>query len=221
LTFQKEDTDADIFSNPLATRLRPVNYRPVLGREEALGEDVVCDLGQTFKIMFGQFDALRDTWVRCMAMKIHVAEPEAGRYVLFKARLMTLDTYNWTLIMLTDDEPQSALWSLANTLLEEVQDGVACFDNTAVFAFPMSEGSELSLDVALAENLNNMNDLNQWASNGNGYLENIPWSRMSSKSVNFSSSSMSWIVGGWAQREANWYVSQNSVTVMMKKNFKL
>jgi hypothetical protein len=195
-----------------------VNYRPVLGGDEALTEDVVRDLGQTFEIMFGQFDALRDR-VMCMAMKIYVAEPEAGRYVLFKARLITLNPYKWTLVMLTDDEPQSALWSLANTLLEEVQDGVAWFNNTAVFAFPTSEGSELGLDVALAENLNNMNDLNQcqWASNG--YLENIPWSRMSSKSVYFSSSSMSWIVGRLAQREANSYVSQNSVTVMMKRSF--
>lgn len=109
---------------------------------------------------------------------------------------MTLDTHNWTLVKLTDDESQSALWSLANTLLEEVQDGVACFNKTAVFALPPSERSEFGLDVALTENLNNMNDLNQLAVNV--HLENIPWSRMSSKSVYFSSSSMSWIVGGWA-----------------------
>jgi hypothetical protein len=30
---------------------------------------------------------------------------------------------------------------------------------------------------------------------------------------------MSWTVGGWLQREANWYVSQNSVPVMMKNLF--
>lgn len=172
MTFQKEDTDADVFSNPLATRLRPVNCGPVLGGDEALTEDVVCDLGQKFEVMFGQFDALNGSWVRRMAMKIYVADPEAGRYVLFEAGLMTLDTHNWTLVKLTDDESQSALWSLANTLLEEVQDGVACFNKTAVFALPPSERSEFGLDVALTENLNNMNDLNQWASNV--HLENIP-----------------------------------------------
>jgi len=112
LTFQKEDIDADIFSNPLATGLSPVNYRPVFGGEVALAEDVVGNLPQKFKIMFAQFDALRGSWVRCvvamaMAMKIDVAEPEAG----------------WNIV---DDELQSALWSLANTLLKEVQEGVAC-----------------------------------------------------------------------------------------------
>jgi hypothetical protein len=71
-----------------------VNYRPVFGGEEALAEDVVGKLGQTFKSMFGQFDALRNSWVRCIAMKINVFEPEAGWYVLFKVRLMTLNTYN-------------------------------------------------------------------------------------------------------------------------------
>ena len=63
--------------------------------------------------------------------------------------------------MLTDDELQSALWSLANALLKEVQDGVTRFDNATVPAFPMYEGSVLSLDVALAENLNDMNDFDQ------------------------------------------------------------
>ena len=194
-----------------------MNYRPVFWGDEALAEDVVGNLGQTFKLIFGQFDALRGSWVRCVAVEIDVGKPEAGWYVLFNVRLMTLNTFHWKPIMLTDEELQSGLRSLANTLLEEVQDRVAWFNNTTVFAFPACEGSELSFDIALAENLNNMNDFNQLVSNG--YLEHIPWSRMSSKSPNFSSSSMSWIVGGWAHREANWYVSQNSVTVMMKKDF--
>jgi hypothetical protein len=155
LILQKEDTDADIFSNPLATRKRPVNYRPVFGGEVTLVEDVVGNLSQTIKIMFAQFEALRSSWVGCVAMKIDVAEPEAGWYVLFKVRLITL-THYWTLVMLTDDESQSGLRSLANTLIEEVQDGVAWFNNTTVFAFPTCEGSVLSLDVALAENLNDM-----------------------------------------------------------------
>lgn len=47
------------------------------------------------------------------------------------------------------------------TVLEEVQDGVACFNNTTVFTFPMCVGSVLSLDVALAENLNDMNYFDQ------------------------------------------------------------
>lgn len=52
---------------------------------------------------------------------------------------------------------------------------------------------------------------------------NIPWSRMSSISVNFSSSSMSWTVGVWlwCKWEAIAYVTQKSVIVMMKTFFKL
>jgi hypothetical protein len=92
LTLQKEDIDADIFSNPLATRF-PVNYRPAFGGEIALVEDVVGNMSQKFKIMFAQFDALRGSWVRCVAMKIDVAEPEAGWYVLCKVRLAILNTY--------------------------------------------------------------------------------------------------------------------------------
>ena len=63
--------------------------------------------------------------------------------------------------MLTDDKLQSALWSFGDTVLEEVHDGVARFNNTAVFAFPIHEGSILRLDVALAENLNDMNNFGQ------------------------------------------------------------
>jgi hypothetical protein len=66
-----------------------------------------------------------------------------------------------TPVTLTDDELQSALWSLANTVLEEVQDEVTCFNDTTVFAFPMYERSVLGFDVALAENLNDMNDFDQ------------------------------------------------------------
>jgi len=134
LTLQKEDIDADIFPNPLAAGLRPVNCGPVLGNDEAFAKDVVGNMGQSVKMMLGQFDTLRGRWMRWVAMKIDVAEPEASWYVL-------------------DDEPQSALRSLANTLLEEVQDGGAWFNNNTVFAFPMSEGSVLRLDVALAENM--------------------------------------------------------------------
>ena len=45
MTFQEEDIDANIFSNALATRLGPVNYRPVLGSDEALGEDEIVKRG--------------------------------------------------------------------------------------------------------------------------------------------------------------------------------
>lgn len=92
MTLQKEDIDADIFYNSLATRLRPVNQRPVFGGDEALAEDVVGNLGQTIKLMFGQFDALGGSWVRRAAMEIDVAEPEASWYVLLKVRLMSLNT---------------------------------------------------------------------------------------------------------------------------------
>ena len=69
-------------------------------------------------------------------------------------------------VILTDDELQSGHWSFANTMLEEFQDRVAWFNNTTVFAFPMPvrEGSVLSFDVAMAENLNDMNDLGQLVS---------------------------------------------------------
>jgi len=67
-------------------------------------------------------------------MKIDVADPEAGWYVL-------------------NDELQGGLWSRANIVLEEVQDRVAWFNMPTVFAFPMRERSELSFDVALAENM--------------------------------------------------------------------
>ena len=83
MTFQKEDIDADIFSNQLAARLGPVNYRSVFGGEEALAEDVVGNLAQTFKFMFAQFDALCSSKVRCVTVNIDVAEPKASRYVLF------------------------------------------------------------------------------------------------------------------------------------------
>ena len=66
-----------------------MNYRPVIGGEEAMAEDVVGNLGQTFKLVFGQFDALRGSWMRCVAMEIDVSEPEASWYVLFNERLMT------------------------------------------------------------------------------------------------------------------------------------
>jgi len=67
-------------------------------------------------------------------MKIDVADPEAGWYVL-------------------NDELQGGLWSLGNIVLEEVQDGVAWFNKPTVFAFPMRERSVPSFDVALAENM--------------------------------------------------------------------
>lgn len=63
--------------------------------------------------------------------------------------------------MLTDEELQSTLWCLANTVLEEVHNGMAWFNNTTIFAFPTCERSVLSLDEALAENLNDMNDFDQ------------------------------------------------------------
>ena len=52
-------------------------------------------------------------------------------------------------------------------MLEEFQDRVAWFNNTTVFAFPMPvrEGSVLSFDVAMEENLNDMNDFGQLVSN--------------------------------------------------------
>jgi hypothetical protein len=68
---------------------------------------------------------------RNMLVKIDVAEPEASWYVLFKVRLTTAK--HWTLVMLTNDELQSTLWSLANTLLEEVQDEVVWFKNNTFF----------------------------------------------------------------------------------------
>ena len=69
-----------------------MNYRPIFRGDEALVENIVGNLGQTFKTMFVQFDALRSSRVRCVAMKIDVAEPEAGWDILFKVRLMTLNT---------------------------------------------------------------------------------------------------------------------------------
>lgn len=68
-----------------------MNCRPELGGDEALAEDVVGKVGQTFKFMFGQFDALRGAWVRCVAMKIDVTEPDAGWYVLFKVEFMSAE----------------------------------------------------------------------------------------------------------------------------------
>ena len=53
----------------------------------------------------------------------------------------------------------------SNTMLEEVQDRVAWFKNSTVFSFPMREGSVLSLNVALAENLKGVNDFGQLFSN--------------------------------------------------------
>lgn len=50
-------------------------------------------------------------------------------------------------------------------MLEEVQDRVAWFKNSTVFSFPMREGSVLSLNVALAENLKGVNDFGQLFSN--------------------------------------------------------
>ena len=55
-----------------------MNYRPEFGGDEAFLEDVVGEMGQTIKFMFGQFDTLRGSWVRCVAVKIDVAEPDAG-----------------------------------------------------------------------------------------------------------------------------------------------
>lgn len=57
-------------------------------------------------------------------------------------------------------------------MFEEVLDGLASFDPLTVFTFPPREGSELSLDVTLMENLNDMNDFDQRASNG--HLKYIP-----------------------------------------------
>ena len=91
LSLQKEDIEADIFSNALAASLRPVNYRPVFRGDEALIEDVVGKMRQTIKMMFSQFDALGGGWVRRVAMSIDVAKPDAGRNVLFKERLMTAE----------------------------------------------------------------------------------------------------------------------------------
>lgn len=78
-----------------------MNYRPAFGGEEAFAEDVVGNLGQTLKFMFAQFDALRGSIVRCVAvaMNIDVAKPKAGWYVLFRVRLMTLNTLDWTPVM--------------------------------------------------------------------------------------------------------------------------
>ena len=92
MTFQEEDIDTNIFSNALATRLGPVNYRPVLGSDEALGEDIVGNMSQTFKMNFVQFDALSGGQMRMVAMNVDVAEPEAGWCILFKARLMIPNT---------------------------------------------------------------------------------------------------------------------------------
>ena len=78
MSLQKKDIDADIFCNTFTAGLRPVNYRPEFGGDEAFLEDVVGEMGQTIKFMFGQFDTLRGSWVRCVAVKIDVAEPDAG-----------------------------------------------------------------------------------------------------------------------------------------------
>jgi len=61
LTFQQEDIDTDIFSDPQAARFLPVNYGPKFRGQEALVENVVGDVGQTFKLdrIFAKFDALR------------------------------------------------------------------------------------------------------------------------------------------------------------------
>jgi len=63
LTLQQEDIDADIFSDPRAAGFLPVNYRPKFSGQEALVENVVGDVGQTFKLdrIFAQFDALGGT----------------------------------------------------------------------------------------------------------------------------------------------------------------
>jgi len=99
-------------------------------------ENVVGNIGQKFQFdgMFIQFDALRGGRVSRVTMKIDVAEPKQGWYII-------------------NDELQSALGSLANTLVEEILDKVASFDLLTIFAFPMREGSELGLDVALTENM--------------------------------------------------------------------
>jgi hypothetical protein len=75
-------------------------------------------------------------------------------------------------VILTDDELQSALRSLANTLLEEVLDKLGGFDLLTVFAFPPCDGAILNLDVALAEDLNDMNDFGHGLSND--HLNHIP-----------------------------------------------
>ena len=79
--------------------LRPVNCRPVFGSNETLAKNVVGNMGQAIKMMFRQLEALRGSRVRCVTMKIDVADPEAGWDVLFKVRLATaehkqLDTGN-------------------------------------------------------------------------------------------------------------------------------
>jgi hypothetical protein len=63
--------------------------------------------------------------------------------------------------ILTNDELQSGLWSFANALIEQLLDRVAGFNLLTVFALPVREGSVPGLNIALAENLNNMNDLDQ------------------------------------------------------------
>jgi hypothetical protein len=63
--------------------------------------------------------------------------------------------------ILTNDELQSGLWSFANTLIEQLLDKVAGFNFLTVFAFPVREGSVPGLNIALAENLNNVNGLDQ------------------------------------------------------------
>ena len=68
-----------------------MNYRPIFRGDEALAENIVGNLGQTFKTMFVQFDALRGSRMRCVAMKIDVAKPQAGWDILFKVRLTTLN----------------------------------------------------------------------------------------------------------------------------------
>ena len=165
MTLQQEDTDTDIFSDPQAARFLPVNYRSKFRGQEALVENVIGDVGQTFKLdrIFAKFDALRGSCVRrvvarvvAMAMDIDVFEPKYGWYVIFKVWLM--GKISLTTDIITNDELQSSLWSLANTKIEEVLNEVAGFDPLAVFAFPAREGTQFRLDVALAENLNNMND---------------------------------------------------------------
>lgn len=75
-----------MFLDLLSTETLPVNYRPKLGYEIPLVEDVVRNVCQSLQPPVGgrgsQLDTLSDDGSRCV-VAVHVAEPYGGGSVLY------------------------------------------------------------------------------------------------------------------------------------------
>jgi len=137
----KQLLNADMFFNPLSTWLLPVYNRPQLRNEITLVEDVVGHVRKSFEPSWvrrwpNKLDSLGNS-TSTRVVEIDVAEPKYVRNIL-------------------NDQFQSVLRALANTLFEELLNRVAGLDLLSIFSLPPRRGAMPRFNKPLPEDYNIM-----------------------------------------------------------------